>query len=648
MPACLSRVRSVRALAYSHNVKSTFLSRQVYAISDANGGAGVYRGFYQFSRDPFAAPADARHIFMAAGHRDALSGVVLDVLKRRPFVAVGGDGEVGKTTVLNAALASLTDQRRRRPVRVTRLDHSRKTSLSARQIVAQLLGKCTGELIDDRDLQRLFHTLTDCGKDGSQHVLVIDDAPSVNSGALEFLRLVTGLQTLDRTSLQVVLAGRNEFWETLIGNSGWAIHDRVANRAAVEPLAHDEVRQYIDYRLQLADSSVERVVTDAALGDIIRHGQALPGRINRILDRAFTVGAAQGFSRVTPRVVDEAVMCLKAANQLLPAPVAPARRPAAAPIVLNAMSHAGRDTAEDPGAAARPGRKAATRIVPPPAFGHSTWLAGAAAAAVFGIALSAGMLLPRVLPHFAAPTVAAVDAVMPTAAPATAGEPGHDAGVPAPPEPATTDTAARTADDHPVAAGEAPAETLAQPGPTVTTRPAAAAAFPEPAPSAAPSGPQAEAAGPPTVSDPLAPSVQTAMASSPARPEASPTARPRPEAAPVAADPTAMPPPPNAPPAASPLPPAVLAILLDRGAAMLATGDISAARLLYKRAADAGSAQAAMEIGKTYEPTFLANRRAIGIQADPTIAAGWYRRALSLGGTKAASLLAQSGAEIAR
>jgi type II secretory pathway predicted ATPase ExeA len=623
----------------------------------------VYQGFYRFSRDPFAAPADARHIFMAAGHRDALSGVVLDVLKHRPFVAVGGDGEVGKTTVLNAALASLTDQRRRRPVRVTRLDHSRLTSLSARQIVAQLIGKRTGELID-HDLQHLFHTLTDCGRDGSQHVLVIDDAPSVNPGALEFLRLVVGLQTLDRTSLQVVLAGRNEFWETLIGDGGWATHDQVTNRAAVEPLADDEVRQYIDYRLQLADSSVERVVTDAALGDIIRHGQALPGRINRILDRAFTVGATQGFSRVTPRVVDEAVMFLEASNLLPPAPLAPARRSAAAPIVLNATSHAGRDTAEDPGAAARPGREAATRIVPPPAVGRSTWLAGAAAAAVFGIALSAGMLLPRVLSHFAAPSVASVDVATPTAAPAPA--PVHATATAG--EPATTDTAARAADDHPVA----PAETLSQPGPTVTARPAAAA-LPEPAPSTAPPGPPAEAVDPPTVSEPLAPSVQTAMGPSPAHPEASPAARPAaadpapspdaqdrtqervearrlepppPEAAPAAADPA--PPSPSAPPTASPLPPAILAVLLDRGAAMLATGDISAARLLYKRAADAGSAQAAAEIGKTYEPTFLANRRAIGIQADPTIAAGWYRRALSLGGTKAASLLAQPGVVIAR
>jgi type II secretory pathway predicted ATPase ExeA len=155
----------------------------------------MYQGFYQFSRNPFAAPADARHMFMAAGHRDALSGLVLDVLKRRPFVAVAGNGEVGKTTVLNAALANLADQRRRRPVRITRLDHSHLTSLNARQIVGRLLGKRTGELIDD-DPHRLLHALTKAREDGSQHVLVVDDVPSVTPGALEFLRLVSGLQTL--------------------------------------------------------------------------------------------------------------------------------------------------------------------------------------------------------------------------------------------------------------------------------------------------------------------------------------------------------------------------------------------------------------------------------------------------------------------
>lgn len=92
-------------------------------------------------------------------------------------------------------------------------------------------------------------------------------------------------------------------------------------------------------------------------------------------------------------------------------------------------------------------------------------------------------------------------------------------------------------------------------------------------------------------------------------------------------------------PAASPDPSARLTKLLDRGAAMAASGDIVAARLFYQRAAEAGSCQAAVEMGKTYDPVFLARISAVGIQADTSTADHWYRRAVALGDAKAASLL---------
>jgi len=65
---------------------------------------------------------------------------------------------------------------------------------------------------------------------------------------------------------------------------------------------------------------------------------------------------------------------------------------------------------------------------------------------------------------------------------------------------------------------------------------------------------------------------------------------------------------------------------------------------LYKRAAAAGSGEAAAEIGKTYDPLFLANIGAVGIQADPVIAKIWYLLAARLGDTRAASLLREPGA----
>ncbi len=92
-------------------------------------------------------------------------------------------------------------------------------------------------------------------------------------------------------------------------------------------------------------------------------------------------------------------------------------------------------------------------------------------------------------------------------------------------------------------------------------------------------------------------------------------------------------------PSAAPRPSSLVADLLKRGAEMLAENDIVAARLLYQRAAQAGSAQAALEVGKTYDPQFLASIHAIGIDGDPATARAWYQRAKAMGQPKPADAL---------
>jgi hypothetical protein len=78
--------------------------------------------------------------------------------------------------------------------------------------------------------------------------------------------------------------------------------------------------------------------------------------------------------------------------------------------------------------------------------------------------------------------------------------------------------------------------------------------------------------------------------------------------------------------------------LMVRGNQMLATGDIAAARLFYERAAQDGSAAAARQAGKTYDPLFLLEVRARGFRGDPVAAARWYRKA-SAGGDQEADVL---------
>ena len=88
-------------------------------------------------------------------------------------------------------------------------------------------------------------------------------------------------------------------------------------------------------------------------------------------------------------------------------------------------------------------------------------------------------------------------------------------------------------------------------------------------------------------------------------------------------------------------PPAVIQLDPDAIATLerfLKDGDILSARLLLKRAASAGNAQAALELGMTFDPVFLAERGVVGFAPDVAQARGWYERAVELGSTEASRL----------
>jgi hypothetical protein len=102
----------------------------------------------------------------------------------------------------------------------------------------------------------------------------------------------------------------------------------------------------------------------------------------------------------------------------------------------------------------------------------------------------------------------------------------------------------------------------------------------------------------------------------------------------------------SAEPPSTPSPPAnpqtssiEIAALVSRGDGFLNAGDITSARLFYERAADAGSAAAALRLGATFDPGFLTRTGIHGISGDLAQADSWYRRARDLGDAAAADWL---------
>jgi hypothetical protein len=151
--------------------------------------------------------------------------------------------------------------------------------------------------------------------------------------------------------------------------------------------------------------------------------------------------------------------------------------------------------------------------------------------------------------------------------------------------------------------------------------------------------------------------VETTASAAPAAPVAAAPVNPEPSHARVAADP---PQPATTPQQAAALQltspqqdehPALrldeaeIAILIERGKDFLNNGDFASARLLLRRAADGGSADAAMALATTFDPVVLARLGAIGATPDIAKAREWYQRAVDLGSTAASQQLAKLAAE---
>lgn len=76
-----------------------------------------------------------------------------------------------------------------------------------------------------------------------------------------------------------------------------------------------------------------------------------------------------------------------------------------------------------------------------------------------------------------------------------------------------------------------------------------------------------------------------------------------------------------------------------RGQQLLSTGNVAGARIAFQRAAQAGSAAGALELGATYDPAALQQLGAVRASPDKAAARRWYTRARQLGDPSAADLL---------
>ena len=119
------------------------------------------------------------------------------------------------------------------------------------------LGITVAEPSKGKLLRALYGFLLAQFEKGLTTVLIIDEAHQMPRSVLEEIRLLTNFETAQQKLLQIVLVGQPELDKKLDSVELRSLKQRIAVRCRLEPLREEEVRSYIERRLELAGAGAQ-------------------------------------------------------------------------------------------------------------------------------------------------------------------------------------------------------------------------------------------------------------------------------------------------------------------------------------------------------------------------------------------------------
>lgn len=214
---------------------------------------------------------------------------------------ISGDIGTGKTTICRSLINSLDDS-----VETALIFN---TAISELELLETVLGEYG---IDFKGEAKTKKSYIDALNDfllknfaaGKTAVLLIDEAQNLSHGVLEQIRMLSNLETETEKLIQIILIGQPELNTTLMLPALRQLNERITVRYDLKPLSPLEVREYIQYRLTVAQGPGSLKFTNGAFNLIYNLTEGIPRRINALCDRSLLIAYTKNISKISRRIVN--------------------------------------------------------------------------------------------------------------------------------------------------------------------------------------------------------------------------------------------------------------------------------------------------------------------------------------------------------
>ena len=259
----------------------------------------MYKAFFGLRASPFGVNPDPRFLYVMPHIKEALACLHYGIRTRKGFIVLTGEVGTGKTTLLKAALASLSDAR----LATSYLFNPRLDVLDFFEFVLTDFGIPFTSRTKGHMLLRLNHWLLERFRASEIAVIVIDEAQHLSSELLEEIRLLTNLETSTEKLLQIVLAGQPELESKLFQVSARQLRQRVTLLCRTRALTRDETRSYLAERLRIAGTTA-LVFSPEAADAIYTYAKGIPRTINLLSEHALMTAYVEQLRPIPSRIVD--------------------------------------------------------------------------------------------------------------------------------------------------------------------------------------------------------------------------------------------------------------------------------------------------------------------------------------------------------
>jgi|KBSMisStandDraft_5_1062788.scaffolds.fasta_scaffold09495_3 general secretion pathway protein A len=262
----------------------------------------MYIESFKLRELPFRLSPDPQFLFLSRAHARAKAYMESTIWFADGFVVITGEIGSGKTTLIESFLRQLDSD-----VVVAQINQTQVTAVEFLQSVLVQFGFSPFKMKKAELIATVNQFLIEQYAAGRKVLLIVDEAQNLSLKVLEEIRLLSGIESTKEKVLRIILAGQPELNEKLDAPDLVQLTQRVRLRFHLGALARDDLRAYVQHRLEVAGADGRQIFAEDTFAEIARYSGGVPRLVNTLCDTAMMAAFNEDRDHVTLKDIAAAV-----------------------------------------------------------------------------------------------------------------------------------------------------------------------------------------------------------------------------------------------------------------------------------------------------------------------------------------------------